>query len=182
LISAFLDELISKRSDFETIDRLGLAKKNLQHTGAALQHIVDNRLNLAIDFYSLAKNASTSIPGSAKVILNAAAFTIFMRGPSADGLREGLARIGMNLNWDDLGRNSEVQKAFKTRGTRETSKQVEEFLKSSARRRNNIVHRGATIEAITESDLTNAVAALGALAAALIALVKDDCERKVASQ
>jgi hypothetical protein len=181
LISAFLDELISKRSDFETIDKLGLAKKNLQHTGVALQHIVDNRLNLGIDFYSLARNASTSVPGSAKVVLNAAAFTIFMRGPSADGLKEGLSRIGMNLNWDDLGRNGEVQKAFKTRGTRETSKQVEEFLKSSARQRNNIVHRGVTMEAITESDLTNAIAVLRALATALVELVKDDCEKKATS-
>jgi hypothetical protein len=88
----------------------------------------------------------------------------------------------MNLNWDDLGRSSEVQKALKTKGTRETSKQVEEFLKSSARQRNNIVHRGATIEAITESDLTNAIAVLGALATALVALVKDDCARKIAGQ
>ena len=37
------------------------------------------------------------------------------------------------------------------------------------------------MEAITESDLTNAIAVLGALAAALVELVKNDCEKKAAS-
>jgi hypothetical protein len=101
---AYLDEFVSRKDDFESLEKCNLARRNLQYTGEALQHIFENKPGLSLDFFLLAKNASTSVSGSAKVILNSTAFTIFLAGPGPEGLKEALKRVGIQLNWDQLGR------------------------------------------------------------------------------
>jgi hypothetical protein len=177
LLTAYLADFSSRKPDFTSLEKYGLARKNLHHTGIALQHIFENRPKLNVDFYLLAKNAATSVPGSPKVELNISTFSLFMSAPSADGLREVLKRIGVELHWDQLGKIDAVQKALRTRGTRETAKQVELYLKESAKRRNNIVHR-ATNEAITETDVSDAIAVFRALGMGLLQIVKEDCAVK----
>lgn len=178
LIIAYLEDFSSQKPDFDSLDKYGLGRKNLQHTGIALQNIFEDRPKLKVDYYySLAKNTSSSIPGSEKVHLNMSAFTLFMSGPSADGLKIMLKRIGVELNWDHLGRIDGVQKALKTKGTRETAKQIELYLKEAARKRNNIVHR-ATIEPINESDVSDAIVVFQELAIGLLKIAKDDCNTK----
>ena len=126
----------------------------------------------------MAKNASTSIPGSANVILNINAFSIFMSGPTPEGIKDALGRIGIDLNWDDLGRMPEIQKAFRTKGHRETAKQIQDFLKIASKRRNNIVHKSENIESIAETDVTEAISVFRELAIGLIDLAKNDCKQK----
>lgn len=178
LLVAYLDAFTSRRADFETLEKYGLGLRNLEYTGRMLRFVRDNRRGINLDFFALAKNTSTSVPGSTKVVLNSGAFPILMAGPSAEGLRESLERIGVDLRWDDLGRVDSVQKAFGAKATRETAKQVEAFLKDAARRRNNIVHRAETSETVSESDLTSALVTFRALASALVAVLRADCQKK----
>jgi hypothetical protein len=178
LVVTYLDEFASRKSDFETLEKYGLARRNLQYTGTALQHIIENRRGLAINFFSLATNAATSVPGSAKVDLNSATFSLFLSGPSPDGLKESFRRIGIDLNWDDLGRSAEVQRATRSQGVRATAKHAEEFLRDAARRRHNIVHKTDNIEQITEAEVMDALSTFRAMGRALLDTVKRDCERK----
>jgi hypothetical protein len=178
LLIAYFEEFGLRKKDFATYEKFGFAQRNLKHTGIALQHILDNRTNLPIDFYAYARNAATSVPGSASVILNTEAFTIFMSGPTPDGIREAFNRIGIDLKWDQLGRIPDVQRALKAKGTRETSKLIEEFLRTAAKRRNSIVHKGPSQEAITESDVSEMIDVFGALATGLIGIAKQDCANR----
>ena len=178
VVVAYLDEFISRKTDFDTLEKYGLARKNLQYTGAALQHIVENRPNLSVDFFSIAKNAATSIPGSTKVDLNTALFSLFLAGPSPEGLQESLKRIGVNFSWDDLGRHPAVQKALQLRGARDAAKAAEAFLKDTVKRRHNIVHKADNIEQVTESDVVEALAKISAIGTALLDFLKNDCEQK----
>lgn len=180
LLIAYLNAFAEKKPDYESLEKYGLAKKNLENTGKALVHIRENRPRLTLDFFALAANAATSTPGSARVILNSSTFPLFMSGPSSDGVVDALDRVGIKLKWDDLGRIPEVQKALKTKGTRETAKQVELFLKEAARRRHNIVHRSEPNEAIADSDVAEAISVFGALAKGLLELARTDCDRKCA--
>jgi hypothetical protein len=102
LIVAYLEEFTSRKPDYATLEKYGLAARNLEHTGKALRYIRDNNAKLSLDFFLLAKNAGTSIPGSTKVILNSSAFPLFLSSPSPDGLLDSLDRIGMKFDWDDL--------------------------------------------------------------------------------
>ena len=103
-----------------------------------------------------------------------------MSGPSPDGLSEGLRRIGIDLKWDDLGRSVDVQKALRTSGTRETAKQVQNFLKDAIRRRHNIVHKSDSAEQLTEAQVSDAIATFRALAKSLVEIVARDCRQKSA--
>jgi RiboL-PSP-HEPN len=178
LLTAYFHEFGSQKQDFDSYEKFGFARKNLKQTGLALQHIFENRPNLSVDFFEMAKNASTSVPGSTKVTLNIGAFSIFMSGPTPEGIKDALGRMGIDLNWDDLGRIPEIQKTLRTKGHRETAKQIQDFLKGASKRRNSIVHKSENIESITETDVTEAISIFRGLAKGLIDLAKDDCKRK----
>jgi hypothetical protein len=178
LIVAYLEEFTARKTDYATLEKFGLTARNLEHTGKALRYIRENTPKLTLDFFLLAKNAATSIPGSTKVILNSSAFPLFLNSPSPDGLLDSLDRIGMKFDWDDLGRLDRVQKSLKTRGTRETSKQIESFLKDTVRRRNNIVHRTAVQEGVGETDVSDVIRILSSFAIGLLELAKADCDEK----
>jgi hypothetical protein len=180
LLTAYLEHFSEQRKDFESLEKYGLARKNLKHTGIALQQIFENRSDLSIDFYLLAQNASSSIPGSRHVSLNTGTFSIFMSGPTPEGLRDAFGRVGVDLSWDMLGRVPEIQRALKTSGNRETAKEIEDYLKKAARQRNNIVHRSVQLEPIGESDVQQALDVFSALAKGLIDLAKADCKKKCA--
>jgi hypothetical protein len=119
-----------------------------------------------------------SIPSSPKVILNANTFSLFLGSPSPDGVKEALERIGMKFDWDDLGRIDHVQAALKSKGVRETSKQIVQFLTEAARRRNSIVHRASAQEQIGENDVSRLVQVLIAITTGLLQLAKADYEKK----
>ena len=154
LVTSYLEEVCSRAADFKSLNKAKLIERNLYHTGVALQQILENRSGLNIDFFAVAQNVATSIPASAKVTLNFPTFLIFMKGPSVEGIEDALKRIGFkNFDWDRVGGATAVQTAFGTKGTRETTDEVINYLKKAQKTRNNIVHRGENIEVITESDV-----------------------------
>jgi hypothetical protein len=168
LMTAYLVERCKKADDFDSLHRAKVIERNLYHTGIALQQILENRSHLDLEFFDIAKNVGTSIPNSLKVSLNAKTFTIFLRGPSAQGIEEALKRIGFaTFDWDVLGRDSSIQRLFGTRSARETSKQLTQFLSNAERIRNHIVHRGEKIQPVTENDLRQHAAVFEAVATIL---------------
>jgi hypothetical protein len=180
MVSAYLDTFLASKSDFDSLEKYGLGRRNLEYTGRALQFIRQTRPRFAFDFFTLARNVSTSTPGSSKVILNSDVFSLLLSGPSAEGLKDALERIGLELNWDDLGRMDSVQKSLRSKGTRETAKQVESFLREAARRRNSIVHKADTSEVISAAGLSEGISIFRALAIGLLAILRADCDSKTA--
>jgi hypothetical protein len=178
LVVAYLEEFTARKSDYATLEKVGLTLRNLEHTGRALRYIREDPPRLSLDFFSLAKNASTSVPGSPKVTLNASAFPLFLANPSPQGLKDALDRIGMRFEWDDLARIDYVQKALRSKGSRETSKQIVQFLSETVRRRNGIVHRVSAQEPIGESDVVQVVDVLISISKGLLQLAKADYEKK----
>jgi len=154
LIISYLEDVSDRANDFDSLKKAKLIERNLYHTGVALQQIFENRSNVAIDFYLIAKNAGTSIPKSKEVILNSTPFGIFLKCPSVDGIEEALKRIGFpKFDWDVVGSTAPVRQAFGTQNTRETVHQIAAFLQDAERTRNNIVHRGEGIRAVSEADV-----------------------------
>ena len=165
LILGYLDECYRKHKDFSSLQNAKIIERNLYHSGVALQQVFENRSHLDLKFFEIAKNIGTSIPSSADVKLNAVAFTLFSKGPSALGIEEALTRIGISkFDWDALGKIAEVQKVFGTRKVRETTNQIKDFLAQAERTRNHIVHRGENIQPITESQLREHAAKFEVLA------------------
>jgi RiboL-PSP-HEPN len=173
LIVSYVEEVCNRADDFESLNKAKLIEHNLYHTGVTLQQIRENRSNFAIDFFTVAKNVGTSIPESRKVVLNAPSFVMFLGGPSVRGIEEALKRVGFKeFNWDKVGEAPPVQKAFGTRKTRETAKQVTEFLQSAEKTRNNIVHCGENIQPVTEADLRQEICVFRAVGDALAEFLK----------
>jgi len=173
LVVSYVEEVSLRRSDFASLDKSKLIERNFFHTGVALQQIFDNRSNTTIDFYSIARNIGTAIPGSDKVTLNAGTFCMFLGGPSVHGIEEALKRIGFkDFDWDEIGRAKAVQNAFGARKVRETKTLVTNFLRDAEKSRNNIVHRGEAIQSIAETDIRECVAAFNAIGDALAEFLK----------
>jgi RiboL-PSP-HEPN len=180
LLVAYLEAFIDRKSDFDTLEKYGLGRRNLEYTGRVLQHIRQDRPRYTLDFFALARNMSTSIPGSSHVKLNSAVFPLLISGPSADGLKDALDRIGFDLRWDDLGRIEELQASVRSKGTRETAKQIELFLGDVARRRHSIVHKSDTSEVVSAADLSDTIHIFRTLAKSLLKILRMDCEKKTA--
>jgi len=173
LIVAYLETICNQAADYDSMKKAKLIERNLYHTGIALQQVLENRSNVTIDFFSVARNVATSIPDSKKVVLNTMSFGIFLKGPSVQGIEEALKRIGVKeFNWDNVGSAKPVQKAFGTGKPRETTNQLKEFLQNAEKRRNSIVHRGERIPQITETDLRHEIAVFNVVGDALADFLK----------
>jgi hypothetical protein len=174
LVISYVDEVADRTSDFNSLDQAKLIDRNMYHTGVALQQIFENRSNLSIDYYRVAQNIGTAHPDSRKVLLNSFSFGMFLKAPTAVGIEEALKRIGFKqFDWDRIGEIPAIQAVFQTRNPRETSKQIIEFLASSEKTRNNIVHRGEGIRPVSESDLRYGISAFAAIGDALVEFLRN---------
>jgi hypothetical protein len=168
LIVSYVDEVSSRATDFKSLDKAKLIERNIYHSGVALQQIFENRSNVSIDFFQVAQNIGTAYPDSKKVLLNSFSFGMFLKAPTALGIEEALKRIGFKqFDWDKVGGSTIIQEVFQTKGSRETTKQVKEFLASCEKIRNNIVHRGESIQPVAETDLRYGISAYEAIGGAL---------------
>jgi hypothetical protein len=179
LVVSYLEEFAERKADFKTLDKYGLIKRNILHTGVAFQQIFDNRTNAAVDFYSFAKNVSTSVPEAEVVQLNAKAFTFFLKSPTFEGIRDAFRRIGISeFDWKKIAAESTVQKALGTKRTSDTTKAIDDFLDITAKARNNIVHRGEGMTPVSEAEVRQIILALDVISSALMKALLSDCETK----
>jgi RiboL-PSP-HEPN len=162
---------------YDTLDE-HMKLENAYRTGIALQTIREPLDYMDLDYETLAKNLGTCFDGSAKAILNADAFSIFLSIISPKSLVDALRRIGMDLRWDDLGRVDALRDTLGKQDTRETAKAIEEFLKRFGQTRNKIAHSGNTGIVVTESDLEQLLKFFRAFAVALSAVVETQLSKR----
>jgi hypothetical protein len=163
---------------YDALDE-GIRKENFLRTGIALGTINEPLDYLDLDYQSLAKNLGTCFSGSPQVLLNADAFAIFLSIVSPKNLADALRRVGVGLSWDDFGKVSTIQKAFDKRGTRETAKAVEDFLKRFGQMRNKIAHTGSSGIVITESDFEQLLNFFKVFSHVLVKVVEADLKKLV---
>lgn len=137
--------------NYDTLDE-GIKKQNIYRTGVAFGTIQEPLDYLELDYESLAKNIGTCLVGSKQAVLNADAFTIFLSIISPDNLVKALERIGVKLQWDDLGKVPSMRATLDKRDSRETAKAIQDFLKRFGQTRNKIAHAGSGGVVVTESD------------------------------
>jgi hypothetical protein len=181
LIIAYVEEFCVAKSDFSALQKQGLIDRNIHHTGITFQQVFENRSNVVIDFYAMAKNVATAVPASDHVVLNSSAFAMFLKGPNSDGIKDAFKRIGISkFDWIDIASAPRLQKVFDTKRTVDTSRAIEKFLVDATKKRNNIVHRGDGLVPITEGELRHELKVIEALAGALKETLKRDCDKKCA--
>lgn len=166
-------------ANYDLLDE-GIKKENLYRTGLALGTIHEPLDYLELNYESLAKNLGTCFGGSPKASLNADAFTIFLSIISPKHLEEALRRIGLSLNWDDLGKVQEVQTALNRKGTRDTAKAVEAQLKQFGKMRNKIAHSGSSGLVISESDFERLLQFFRAFGRTLTKVVETGLSKHIA--
>ncbi len=158
----------------------GLKKANMYWTGKALQTIFEPVEYLQLEFDILSKNVGTCFAGSKQATLNADAFAIFVSILTPSSLTETLKRISVELQWDEFGKVSELQKALGEKGTRETTKAVENFLKRFAQMRNKIAHTGSSGIVVNQSDVEQLLIFFRAFGRALARAVEKDLTKHLA--
>jgi hypothetical protein len=149
------DSVIAVNVTGANYDRVheGIRRQNVYRTGLALQTIFEPLDYLELDYEVLAKNLGTCFLGSERPVLNADAFAIFLSIVSPDKLVDALARIGIKMDWDELGSMQPIQKALEKDSTRETAKALQETLKQFGRTRNKVAHSGSGGVVVSDSDL-----------------------------
>lgn len=150
-----------------------LRKQNAFRTGVALQTIFEPPDYLELDYESLSKNIGTCFVGSREVVLNADAFVIFLSIISPEKLVDALDRISVKLNWDVWGADPSLRKALDKQGTRETAKELREFLKRFGQIRNKIAHTGSSGVVVTETDLRQFLSVLRDFSRILTSVVEN---------
>lgn len=178
LVSACIDELCQSKPPYEILAdrRSQLLSQNVYHTGIALQQIYDNRSNAKLDFHALSKNIATAIPGSTAVVLNSAAFALFLGQPDASSITKAMKRIGVTENfWDRVGSSGDIQRLFGENRARHAGNAAQDFINEFMMRRNNIAHRGDAIVPVTDSDILLTADFLQSLATCLVTIVQRYC-------
>jgi hypothetical protein len=156
-----------------------IQKQHVYRTGIALQTIHEPLDHLVLDYEGLGKNLGTCFNGSNDYSLNADAFTIFMSVISPKSLVDALDRLGLNINWDDLGRVQGLQDHFGKSDTRETAKAIQDFLKDFGRTRNKIAHTGNSGVVITESDFSQLLKMFRIFASAFSAVIESELAKTI---
>ena len=127
--------------------------QNIYRTGQALATIFEPPDHLLLNYQALCKNIGTCLPGVDNSALNADAFTIYISTLSPKHLVDTLRRIGVNLDWDDIGRLPDIRRVLEKRDTRETAKAAEQYLRDFVQKRNRIAHCGSGGLVVTDGDI-----------------------------
>jgi hypothetical protein len=155
-----------------------LKAENFHRTGQAFQTIHEPLDYLDLNHEELAQNVGTCCKASAKAVLNAEAFTLFISIVSPDNLAKALTRIGVHLDWDTLGKAPEVRDALAKNKTRETAKEVQAVLRSFGQTRNKIAHTGSSGVTVSESDMQQLLAFFRSFSRALAGAVEPEVDKR----
>jgi hypothetical protein len=146
------DAVLSVRRSVKKYDALGehIKKENMRRTGQALDSIFEPLDHFDFDYYELCKNIGTCIPGSEEFMLNANVFSIYVSNLTPEHLTKAVARLGVSLNWDDVGGDAGLQELLGGSGARETANDVQDYLKEFIKNRNKLAHTGSGLTFTSE--------------------------------
>jgi hypothetical protein len=170
LVVAGVAQAAAAVSNFDELSET-LRNHNLYLTGRAFETVFGRRHHMKFDYFALSKNIGSCSPGARDFRLNEEVFATDVTTPTVEGLQKALDRIGVAVSWDDLARDTALQKALGTSGVRETSKAAQEYLDGFVAKRNLIVHGGRGSTTVVEADVEQALAVIMAMGDALGDLV-----------
>lgn len=135
----------------DSFDKLpeAVTRSHVTLTGKALSKAYEAPPHERIDIDQVLHRLSGCIQGSKEFELNDDVFAFYLPNIDSKSLAKCLLRIGLTLNWDKIGENTELQQLFGGTSSRKTGKASTEFLDQCAKERNAVAHRGdgsATIQ------------------------------------
>lgn len=139
------DAVLAARRSVKNYDALGehIKKENMRRSGQALGSVFEPLDYFDFDYYELCKNLGTCIPGSEDFTLNAGVFSIQVSKLTPEQLTKAIARIGVNLNWDEVGGDVGLQKLLGGTAPRETANDIQNYLSEFIKKRNRLAHTGS---------------------------------------
>ena len=144
-----------------------LQDRHMIASGKLLQLKSSPPHHIKVNFFDVCQRLGTCIPKETEFQLNQIAIANSIRDiVGLDNVFEVLRDCGVRINMDTLGRDSKIQSILKTKGTRETSNEMKNFLEDVVHKRNRIAHTGAASD-ISEEKLKNHLDALRAIAESL---------------
>ncbi len=176
LISDAVRHHNSRLKRYEDI-AVSILHQNWYRSGQVLSKIFEPPDECEIDFDELSRNLGTTAKGASSPRLNAEAFSLFLSNFTPDRVYESMRRIGVELNWDDIGRIPAMQAAAGKTQTKETTKAVKDTLKEFIRARNRIAHGGNLAASITRDDIINYLNFFDAFATALASVVETEFKK-----
>jgi hypothetical protein len=129
--------------------------QNWLRSGQVLTKVFEPPDECDIDYDELSRNLGTTAKGDHAPVMNAEAFSVFLSNFTPDRVVDSMKRIGVELDWDDLGRLPAMQQVSRTTRTKETAKAIKDTLKDFMKKRNRIAHGGSIAAEIRSSDIDN---------------------------
>jgi hypothetical protein len=173
-----LNKLTSKYEDLHATIRL----HNVYRSGQALATAAEPIDHFPVDYANVAKNLATCLSGSDQYILNAEAFTIHIMNTTPKNFIDAFRRVGISIEWNDLGQVKALRDALEKKDTAETANSTESFLRDFIRLRNRIAHTGTSGASITESEITQYMKVLRGFTVAVAQVVATKLEKNISQQ
>ncbi|MCX7012859.1 MAG: HEPN domain-containing protein [Candidatus Sumerlaeota bacterium] len=165
-------EVINSRAKSFASLRENFQHEHIHRSAIALQTIKGRRDHHDFDFFAICRNLGSCLPESDQFTLNATAFAMTDGGLTSENVPRLLRRIGIDLDWDDFGRSTDLQGVMGRSHTRETAGEVKAWLDKMTRNRNRLAHTGGVSLTITERDLRDALAFAKAFGHALADVIE----------
>jgi hypothetical protein len=139
------EAVVTVRGSVASYDALSekIKKENMRRTGQALATVFEPLDHFEFNYYELCKNLGTCLPGSETFTLNADVFGLYISNMSPEHLVDALGRLGVSLNWDELGSDAGLQELFGGTGARETANNIQVYLSEFIKKRNKLAHTGS---------------------------------------
>ena len=140
----------------ESFDKLPepVARNHVTLIGKALSKVYEAPTHERIDVDQVFRTLSGCVNGSKTFELNDYVFAFYLPNIDSNSLAKCFLRIGLKLDWDEVGKNTDLQQLFGETSTRKTGKASSKFLDKCANERNAVAHRGDGSATIQLEDLS----------------------------
>lgn|GEM_PF-4621226 len=138
-----------------------LVLENIFRTGRLLTMVKNSRSDISISHCELGANLSLCIDGAIDYRLNADAFRFDAGTLDIDNLDRLANRVGVKLDWDNLGRSKNLEKFYGMTGVRKISKMACSDWDKFVFDRNIVAHTGGEELSIDLSELERRITFLG---------------------
>jgi hypothetical protein len=152
IIEAAIIAFSASKNGFDSLPH-GIRVQNVVRTGRALTKFQEPLDHAPLDHQLLVERLVSCHSKSEKFELNHEVFSYFVSNLTSRHLEEVLGWIDVSLNWDDIGRNKEIESFLGTKGAKQSGKAAAEFLNKVTKLRNNVAHVGVSGLTVTETDV-----------------------------
>ncbi len=129
-------------------------KRHMDYSGRLLTMVHRPPAHLGLNFFDLCHCLGTCQQDSSAFRVNEIAFASVKGITELESFFEHITGLGFPVQWDDLGRLSDVQALFHTTRTCDTSKELARFFVSATATRNKIAHSGHTVADVDDGVLS----------------------------